>query len=42
MTRAGSGLGREIALAYADAGGHVVALDLDRDAATATALRSAT
>jgi NAD(P)-dependent dehydrogenase (short-subunit alcohol dehydrogenase family) len=37
VTGAGSGLGREIALAYADAGARVVAIDLDGDAAEATA-----
>jgi len=37
VTGAGSGLGREIALGLADAGATVVALDLDGDAAEATA-----
>jgi 2-deoxy-D-gluconate 3-dehydrogenase len=37
VTGAGSGLGREIALGLVDAGASVVALDLDGDAAAATA-----
>jgi NAD(P)-dependent dehydrogenase (short-subunit alcohol dehydrogenase family) len=37
VTGAGSGLGREIALGFADAGARVVALDLDGEAAATTA-----
>jgi NAD(P)-dependent dehydrogenase (short-subunit alcohol dehydrogenase family) len=37
VTGAGSGLGREIALGFAEAGARVFALDLDADAAAATA-----
>jgi NAD(P)-dependent dehydrogenase (short-subunit alcohol dehydrogenase family) len=41
VTGAGSGLGREIAIGFADAGARVVALDLDADAAAATAAERA-
>ncbi len=37
VTGAGSGIGRAIAVGYAQEGAHVVALDIDKDAAGATA-----
>jgi NAD(P)-dependent dehydrogenase (short-subunit alcohol dehydrogenase family) len=37
VTGAGSGIGRETALAFADRGAHVVAVDIDADAAARTA-----
>ncbi len=40
VTGAGSGLGREIALGFAAAGAHVVAVDVDGDAAEATARKT--